>query len=187
MGNDDLAIVKDCQAGRLEEFGRLYDKYIRKIYDFIYYKTMHRETAEDLTSQAFLKALERIGSFDGSKGTFSAWLYCLARNTVIDHYRTRKRDANIEDIWDLAGHDDVVRNMNARERLARVEEYLKKLKREHREIVMLRLWEGLTHKEIAEALGKSEASCKMVYSRAITALRRDMPLAIFVLFCTLEI
>jgi RNA polymerase sigma-70 factor, ECF subfamily len=177
--SEDSAIIKDCQAGRPEEFGRLYDKYIRKIYDFIYFKTAHKETAEDLTSRTFLKALENINGFDGGRGTFSAWLYRIARNTVIDHYRTRKFDANIEDIWDLAGKEDMARDIDTREKLARVEKYLSALKREHREIVMMRLWGGMSHKEIAEALGKSEAGCKMLYSRAITALRRDMPLAVF--------
>jgi RNA polymerase sigma-70 factor (ECF subfamily) len=186
MGNDDVLIVKNCQAGRTEEFGLLYDRYIRKIYDFVYYKTMRRETAEDLTSQTFLKALEKIDDFDGGKGAFGAWLYRIARNTVIDHYRTRKEDANIEDIWDLAGKDDVARDIDMKAKLEKVEKYLAALKREHREIVMLHLWEGLTHKEIAEALGKSEASCKMLYSRAITTLRREMPLAMFVYFALLK-
>ena len=94
MENDEFAIVQSCQKGSVEDFGRLYDLYIKKIYNFIYYKTHHQETAEDLVSIVFTKALKKINTFDNS-GTFSAWLYRIARNTVIDHYRTKKLDYNI--------------------------------------------------------------------------------------------
>lgn len=176
MVNEDLSIVSECQRGRTEEFGRLYDKYIKKIYDFIYFKTTHKETAEDLTAQTFLKAFENVGGFDGAKGSFSAWLFRIARNTVIDHYRTRKIDANIEDVWGLIdAKEDPERDFDVKRKLAEVEAYLSKLKREQREIIFMRLWQGMSHKEIAEALGRSEASSKMFYSRAITTLRREMP------------
>jgi RNA polymerase sigma-70 factor (ECF subfamily) len=175
-------IIKNCQNSNLKEFTFLYEKYIRKIYDFVYYKTHHKETAEDLVSLVFMKALEKIGSFDLEKGTFQAWLYQIARNTVIDHYRTRKKDRNIEDVWDLAGDEDLARDLDTREKLKQVEKYLKNIKSEHRDIIIMRVWQGLGHAEIAQALGKSEASIKMIYSRAIRKLRKEMPLAIYILF-----
>lgn len=182
MENNDNSIITACQNGDMERFGELYDRYIKKIYDFIYYKTHHKETAEDLTSKAFMKAVEKISSFQTDKGTFQAWMYQIARNTVIDHYRTQKLDANIDDIWDLGSHEDLERDYDTREKLKEVGQYLQTLNSEQREIVIMRVWQGLSHREIADILGKSEASVKMNYSRTIRSLREAMPLGLYLCF-----
>ncbi|OGF26295.1 hypothetical protein A2303_03805 [Candidatus Falkowbacteria bacterium RIFOXYB2_FULL_47_14] len=182
IGVDEISAIKQCQAGDPEKFGVLYDKYIKKIYDFVYYKTHHRETAEDLTSRIFMKALENIGGFDPGKGTFQAWIYRIARNTVIDHYRTSRAHANIEDVWDLSGNDDPERDIDAKTKLEKVRKYLAKLKPIERDIVIMRVWQGMNHKEIAAVMGKTEAGVKMAFSRTITKLREEMPLAIFLSF-----
>lgn len=177
MDQAEIEIINKCQAGDTEAFGRLYDKYIKKIYDFVYYKTHHPETAEDLVSQVFMKALRKITDFKINQGTFQAWIYRIARNTVIDHYRTSKIADNIEDIWDLAGNDDTERDIDTRNKLKEVEAYLTKLKPEQRDIIIMRVWQGMSYQEIALVLAKTEAGCKMVYSRAIRRLRDEVPLA----------
>lgn len=182
MDKQEEAAIKKCQAGDPEQFGVLYDKYIKKIYDFIYYKTHHRETAEDLSSRVFMKALEKIDGFDLKRGTFQAWVYRIARNTVIDHYRAAKFEANIEDVWDLSSDYDLERDLDAKTKLEKVRKYLAKLKSTERDIVIMRVWQGLSHKEIAAAIGKSEAGVKMVFSRTMGKLRREMPLALFLYF-----
>ncbi len=162
-----------------DNFGKLYDEYIKKIFNFIYYKTHHKETAEDLTSETFIKALNNLDSFNENKGSFSTWIYQIARNTVIDFYRTQKHYVNIDDIWDLSKEEDILRDLDTVKKLEDIKEYLKTLKNEQREIVILRVWEGMSYKEISEAMGKSEASCKMAFSRTIKILREQMPLSIF--------
>ena len=100
MDSKEQKLIKDCLGGDLKKFGGLYELYIDKIYKFIYFKTHHKETAEDLVSQTFFKALENIKGFDPSKGKFSSWLYRIARNCVIDYYRTKKAKIDIYDTWD---------------------------------------------------------------------------------------
>lgn len=182
MLKEELNIVILCQNGQLENFGLLYDEYIEKIYKFIYYKTHHKETAEDLTSKTFMKALEKINTFTDLKGSFAAWLYKIARNTVIDHYRANKYDVNIEDVWDLKDNNDIESNIDIKQKISEVKKYLKDLKSEQREIIIMRIWQNMSYQEIADALGKSEASCKMTFSRAINKLRQEMPLALFICF-----
>ncbi len=187
---DDLAveIIKDAelvasfQLGKTEEFGLLYDKYVRKIYDYIYFKTHHREIAEDLCSKTFIKCLEKLGTYQAEKGSFSSWLYRIATNAVIDHYRTQKKHAGIEDAWDLASGEDLLKDVENKDKFAEVEKLLKQLKPEQRDIVMLRIWSGLSYKEIAEITNKSEDNCKMIFSRAIGSLRSELVLAFLLLF-----
>jgi RNA polymerase sigma-70 factor (ECF subfamily) len=169
----------DAADINLESFPDLYDQYVRKIFNFIYYKTHHKETAEDLTSQTFLKALKNLSQFNQKKGHFSTWLYQIARNQVIDFYRSKKNDINIEDIWDLAGNEDIPRDFDTAHRLEKVESYLKKLRPDQREIVLLRVWEGLSYKEIAKIVDKDEAQCRVVFSRTIKTIKDEMPLAVF--------
>jgi len=178
----DTAVIKECQHGRIEQFTKVYDAYIKKIYNFIYHKTMHRETAEDLTSTVFMKALENIQSFDESKGSFNAWLYRIARNTVIDHYRTSKDVMDIADAWGLSSKEDILRSVESNEQLERVRGYLETLKPQHREIIIMRVWDQLSYKEIADITGLTEANCKMTFSRAIRRLRDELGMGLLSIF-----
>jgi RNA polymerase sigma-70 factor (ECF subfamily) len=179
---NELKIIEACQAGNFEGFGALYEAYIRKIYDFIYYKTYHKETAEDIASAVFMKVLENIKSYKPGKGSFSAWLYGIARHAVIDHYRKGKPEVPVEDVFDLPGTGDLTVDIDAKDRLEEVRAHLAKFKPAHREIVILRLWQELSHREIAEITGTSEANCKMIFSRTLGKLRAEMGPAIFTLF-----
>jgi RNA polymerase sigma-70 factor, ECF subfamily len=166
-------------------FADVYDNYAERIYQFIYYKTYHRETAEDLTSHTFLKAFENISRFDPEKGSMSAWLYQIARNLVIDHYRSKKSTVSVHDIWDLAGPDDVEVDVENKVRLEQIHTVIKKLPPEQREIIIMRVWQELPYKEIALIMGKSEASLKMMYSRTIARLKEHVAL-VFVIVCIVK-
>ncbi len=185
MGSrDELELIARWKTGDRTAFGALYDGYVKKIYDFIYYKTHHRETAQDLTSDAFMKALAAVERFDVVQGTFQSWLYRIARNTVIDYYRTKKEVQDVDDVWDLSDDTDIVRDTETRLKLEEVEKYLQKLKSEQRDIIIMRVWQDLSFNEIAEVMGKQEGAVKMGYSRAIRQLRKEMPLAVFISLVT---
>jgi len=178
----EKTLIEKCQKGELEAFGPLYDQYLQPIYQFIYFKTHHRETAEDLTSQVFMKAIKAVVSFDPQKASFKTWLYQIARNTVIDHYRSFKGTQVLEDAWGVSDKADVERDVDFQMKMEAVEVYLEKLKPEHREIILLRIWGGHPFAEIAEITGKTEAACKMSFKRVIEKLRDDLtPLLILLL------
>lgn len=178
---EDEIIILKCQKGELEEFGRLYEKYVKKIYNFIYFKTLHKENAEDLTSQTFFKALEKINSFNPDKANFSTWLYTIANNLLIDHWRSYKETADIEDIWGLSSNEDIESRIDAKINVENIKKYMQKLSPLQREIVVLRVWDDLPYKEIAEILGKSENSVKTAFSRAINDVREARLIAILMM------
>ncbi|PIS04613.1 MAG: hypothetical protein COT81_05610 [Candidatus Buchananbacteria bacterium CG10_big_fil_rev_8_21_14_0_10_42_9] len=181
METSELQAIQECQQGKLDSFGALYDLYIKKIYNFIYYKTLHKETAEDLTSKTFIKALDKIGTFKIDQGTFSAWIYQIARNNVIDYYRSQKQEIDIEDVWDLSAKPFKA-EVEAKMELEKVQKYIQGIPSEQREIIILRVWEGLSYKEIADIVGKNENNCKVIYSRAMSKLRQQMPLSLLLIF-----
>jgi RNA polymerase sigma-70 factor (ECF subfamily) len=178
----EMEIKTDSSAGTDENwFTRVYDAYAERIYQFIYYKTYHRETAEDLTSHTFLKALENQKRFDPNRGTISAWLYQIARNTVIDHYRTCRYTVSVHDVWDLASDEDVEVDVENKVQREKIHSVLKGLPVEQRDIIIMRVWQELPYKEIALIMGKSEASLKMMYSRTIARLKQHLALTIIII------
>jgi RNA polymerase sigma-70 factor (ECF subfamily) len=167
----DEDIIKKCQEGDALSFGLLYDKYVEQIYRFVYYKVMHKEIAEDIVSDVFLKAFESINSYKNKGGLFSAWLYTIARNKVIDYYRSKKPTANIEDMFDIPHDAEIPEEADAKALLSKIGEYIKTLNAKQREIVLLRIWEEKSYAEIADIVGGSEDSVKMAFSRAIRTIR----------------
>jgi RNA polymerase sigma-70 factor (ECF subfamily) len=183
---DDGGLAERGGKGDRGAFAKLYDRYAGRIYAYHYYRTFSRETAEDLTSQTFLKALEGLRGYEGEKGKFSAWLYGIARNSLIDCVRTRARtvsldeDPGILDAWDLGADEDFTHDVAERDRWERLKPYFRALDPAAREIIVLRLWDGLSHAEIARLTNRTEAASKMAYSRALTVLRQSMPLALYI-------
>jgi RNA polymerase sigma-70 factor (ECF subfamily) len=165
-----------------DEFSAVYDSHAEKIYRFIYYKTLHRETAEDLTSHTFLNALEHMDQYDPVKGSVTVWLYRIARNLVIDHFRKKRPTLDIDDAWDLASGDDPAKDVHDSMQIDEIKAALGKLPREQRDIVILRIWEDLPYKEIAGIMEKSESACKMMFSRVIAKLKEELTLVAIIMF-----
>ena len=156
-------------------FADLYDAHAEEIYDFLYYKTFDTYAAEDLMSITFMKALEHFPSFKAEAGASAkSWLYKIARNAAIDYYRTKKQDVHLEESGDIADKTSLASDVETKLRLEYVMRELKKLPLKDQELLTLRLWQGLSFKEIAVVLEKSEASLKMAFSRALRALRQSL-------------
>lgn len=178
MNNNEIILVEKVKKGDSLAFAELYDMYVKKIYDFIFFRTYHKQTAEDLTSVTFTKAFEKINSFANDKGNFGSWLYRIARNTVIDHYRTSKSTSDIFEAYDLSDRTNIEVDYDIQQKLGQVQEYLSKLDAQQRELVIMRVWDGLAYKEIAEIVGKSEDSLKVAFSRIMAKMKKEEMFAI---------
>jgi len=98
MLDGEYKVIKGAQKGNSESFGILYDHYSHQIYRFILMRVSHKQEAEDLTHEVFLNAWQNIDNYDYRGLPFSSWLYRIARNRVIDHYRTKKEVVSIDNV-----------------------------------------------------------------------------------------
>jgi RNA polymerase sigma-70 factor (ECF subfamily) len=171
MEIDQKTLIARCQAGHLEDFALLYDMFARKIYDFIFYRTLHKETAEDLAEDVFLKAYTKIASVS-KNASFEGWLYQIARNLVIDYYRQKKSDIDLKDIENTLEYESNIINeidLNAQQKVFLT--LLKELTPEHQQIIRLKFIEDLDNFAIAQILEKTEGAVRVLQHRALASLK----------------
>ncbi len=167
-------LVQSAVGGDSSAFGALYDHYHAMIYRFVIVKVGSREEAEDITHQMFLSAWQKIGTYKHKGYPFSTWLYQIARNQVIDHYRAKKNDVSLEkvDPESIAVFVDQSANLAEKMQIEKVRIAIARLKPDHQDVIILRFVEDMSLKETAAALKKSEGAVKLVQHRAIRELKK---------------
>ena len=140
---------------------------------FVYYRVGHKQTAEDLTSTVFTKAFLKFKTFD-SNAQFSNWIISIARNTVIDHYRTSKVSLDLDEAFNMSDSTNISKDYELKEKLVEARKYLDKLPIEQRDLVIMRLWDGLNYEEIAVILGKKESALRVNFSRIMSKMQKEM-------------
>lgn len=175
MLDGESKIVEKAVGGEASAFGLLYDHYQPSIYRFIALKVSRREEAEDLTHQVFMNAWQNISTYRDRGFPFSSWLYHISRNLIIDHYRTRKENVNVDELEnelqaDLSGLPDVSTDLKLE--MERVRKAIAKLKPIHQDVLIMRFVEELSIKEVAVSIRKSEGAVKLLQHRAISQLKK---------------
>jgi RNA polymerase sigma-70 factor, ECF subfamily len=173
-----MDLVERAQAGEAEAFGRLYDHYSDTVYRYIYYRVGGKATAEDLTSETFLRALRRISTFTWQGRDFGAWLVTIARNLVADHFKSSRfrlevvtgemLDANEVE---RSPEDSVLESLSN----AALLQAVRRLNPQQQECVTLRFLQGLSVAETARIMGKNEGAIKTLQYRAVRTLARLLP------------
>ena len=178
MRLDDEALerlVDEAKRGDPWAFGRLFDEFHEPVYRFIASRVRGPSDAEDLTQLVFVKALEALPRYEQRGIPFGGWLFRLARNTVIDHSRTRHDHADLEAVGnrptDEPGPEEIVGLRADMDAVARA---IAGLTDEQRETIELRFFAGLSAREAAEVMGRQEGTVRGLQFRAIAALRRSL-------------
>jgi len=169
---DERRLVDRAQSGDGEAFAQLYEAYLDRVYRFIFFRVTDAQIAEDLTSEVFLKAWENLGRYH-PHGPFLAWLYAIARNTVIDSYRTKKPTVSLEEAAPIAAQDDKLDDqMQFQFEMQAVQAAMQHLTQEQQEVITLKFIAEYDTTQIAEHMGKSEGAIRALQMRALQALAR---------------
>ena len=174
MGDEQQIVVR---AKRYEEdaFGEIYDRNYQRIFTYIYYRVDDTLLAEDLAAETFVRALQSIHAFRFKGVPFSAWLYRIAGNLVIDHFRRMRPTFSLDSEAGAMIQDrsqDTQSNFFQTMEIEELRIALKYLTEEQQQVVILRFVDGLTSGEVADIMGKTEGAIKALQHRAIVALGR---------------
>ena len=167
------SLVRRAQGGEPEAFAQLYEAHFNKMYRYIALRVRNQADAEDLTQQVFLKALESIGSYRWRGMPFSSWLFRIAHNQVVDHFRKRRKEKTLPlDEARAVSSADPTLLAEQRLRLEQLAVAYEQLTEAQREVISLRLAGGLSVAETAKVMAKSEGAVKVLQHDALVKLRR---------------
>jgi RNA polymerase sigma-70 factor (ECF subfamily) len=171
--DDDQLIIK-CQKGENEAFGELYQRYLPPVYRFIYARLSDRQDAEDLAEEVFIRVWRSIASYEDQGVPFISYLFRVARNAIIDHYRITGRKGYQESIegkvlqdLDANPSDIAMTNLENQE----IRQILDQLRDDYRMVLVLRFLSELSPEEIAQVMGRSAGAVRVLQHRALISLR----------------
>jgi RNA polymerase sigma-70 factor (ECF subfamily) len=173
-----LTINEDALVERAKTdpaaFGILYENYVNKIYNYIYYRVGNQHDAEDLTARTFYRALDHIDRYVNRGAPFSAWLYRIAHNLVANWHRDQSRRTiiSLEDIklrvQRRNGPDQMAELREEKDELLAA---IRRLPPDRQQLLILKFVEGMSNAEIGEVMGRSEGAIKSLYHRTLLSLR----------------
>lgn len=156
------------------EFESYYDQYKHKIYTYLYYRSgKNRERAEDLTSEVFMKALEKFHTYK-TESSFQSWIYAVAHNHLVDFFRKNKQaTVDLKDVDNLlVSNEDTKSLLRKRVASEQVLEMIDHLSDKERELVLLRYQQQLSMKDIAEIVDEQETNVRVSIHRALAKLKK---------------
>jgi RNA polymerase sigma-70 factor (ECF subfamily) len=174
--NDD-EILERAIDGDQDAFGKLYEQYVGRIYNYIYYRTGNVYDAEDLTERVFMRALRHIGRYNQRGLPFSAWLYRIAHNLVANWHRDNSRRKEIPlDDGILSVHpggfpEAEIMRVEEQDSLLRV---IRRLPSERQQLLILKFVDHLSNAEIGQVMGRTEGAIKSLYHRTLLAIRDEL-------------
>ena len=178
-GKSESELIALACQGNAEAFGALYELYIDQIYNYIYFRTSNGKDAEDICSRVFIRALNHIERYEDRGYPFSAWLYRIAHNLVVNWYRDSER---VEEISLLDQYPPPTVDGSVEERIEQIDEkeqllkVINSLPEDRKELLILKHVEGLTNYEIGQIMDRTEGAIKALYHRTLESLRDDYDL-----------
>jgi RNA polymerase sigma-70 factor (ECF subfamily) len=169
-------LVARGQQGDREALEELYLIHFDRIYSYLHVSVGNRHDAEDLTTQTFLKMLEKIGSFKWQSAPFSAWLFRIAHNLAMDHFRAHRRWQPEEEVPEPPGEEEPSAELEAMQTIGR-ESMLKLIDRlspEQQQVLTLKFVFSLPNAEVAAILDKTEGAVKSLQHRALVSLEKQI-------------
>jgi RNA polymerase sigma-70 factor (ECF subfamily) len=173
---DVRRLVERAQRGDRSALEELYLLHFDRIYSYLHLSVGNRHDAEDLTTQTFLRMLEAIGRFRWRSAPFSAWLFRIAHNLAMDHFRAGRRVQAEEDVPEPLGAEESSAEEQALDSLgqAGMLELIQRLSADQRQVLTLKFLFGFANAEVAGILGKTEGAVKSLQHRALASLQKHV-------------
>ena len=182
LKSDELTrLALRMQKGDRKAAAALYDELAPKLYGFLFARTNEREVAEDLSQEIFIKLLEKIESFDASRGVFTVWFWQIARNALIDHYREKKPlpfssfEEEAVPLLAVAGAPNLDHQLGAQQ----VRQWIETLDADEQELFQYRFVAELSYREMASLCGKSEGALRVAASRLKARIKKEFGNSLF--------
>ena len=169
-------LVERAQEGERDALEELYLLHFDRIYSYLHMSVGNRHDAEDLTTQTFLKMLEAIGRFRWQSAPFSAWLFRIAHNLAMDHFRASRRSQPEEEVPEPPGSEEASAEEEAMQSIGRQSmlELIEKLSAEQQQVLTLKFVFNFPNAEVATILGKTEGAIKSLQHRALVSLQKQL-------------
>jgi len=169
-------LVERAQAGERDALEDLYLLHFDRIYSYLHMSVGNRHDAEDLTTQTFLKMLEAIGRFRWQSAPFSAWLFRIAHNLAMDHFRARRRWQPEEEVPEPPGSEEPSAEAEAMQSIGRESmlRMIESLSPEQQQVLTLKFVFNFSNGEVATILDKSEGAIKSLQHRALASLQKKI-------------
>ena len=169
-------LVARGQKGDRDALEELYLIHFDRIYSYLHVSVGNRHDAEDLTTQTFLKMLEKIGSFKWQSAPFSAWLFRIAHNLAMDHFRSRRRWQPEEEVPEPPGEEEPPAELMAMQTIGRESmlKLIQDLSPEQQQVLTLKFVFNLPNAEVAAILDKTEGAIKSLQHRALVSLQKQI-------------
>ena len=170
-------VLRRASQGDRDAFGQLYERYVERIFNYVYYRTGNPHDAEDLTARVFQRAMNHIRNYTDRGVPFSAWLYRIAHNLVANWHRdrSRKQEIPIDDLPILPTKGDhPEKNLVHSQEQESLLKMIRKLPPERQNLLILKFVENMSNAEIGEIMGRSEGAVKSLYHRTLLALRDQL-------------
>ncbi|GAB4487837.1 MAG: hypothetical protein Fur0016_05400 [Anaerolineales bacterium] len=169
----DEEILALAAQGDREAFGMLYERYVDRIFNYVYYRTGNMSDAEDLTARVFQRAMNHIVNYTDRGVPFSAWLYRIAHNLVANWHRdrTRRQEIPLSDVSLVAKSEHPESNLVHTEQQEALLRLIRSLPAERQTLLILKFVEHLSNAEIGQIMGRSEGAVKSLYHRTLFSLR----------------
>lgn len=166
-------LVQKSQKGDADAFGQIYDTFITPIYRYVYYKVKN-EDVEDIVETLFLKAWENINKYTKRKNTtFRSWIFRIAHNLVVDHYRLTREHASLDPrLSDTKRESNPITVTTQSLNNQHLKKALSKIKKNYQQIILLKYINELSNEEISKILKKSEGSVRILQFRALKSLKQ---------------
>ena len=169
-------LVERAQEGERDALEELYLLHFDRIYSYLHMSVGNRHDAEDLTTQTFLKMLEAIGRFRWRSAPFSAWLFRIAHNLAMDHFRASRRSQPEEEVPEPPGAEEVSAEDEAMQSIGRQSmlELIERLSPEQQQVLTLKFVFNFPNADVATILEKTEGAVKSLQHRALVALQKRL-------------